>query len=33
MGRDADPLAIRDYSPAWASQFADLSGAATGNDK
>jgi GrpB-like predicted nucleotidyltransferase (UPF0157 family) len=25
MGRDADPLAICDYNPAWADQFADLS--------
>jgi GrpB-like predicted nucleotidyltransferase (UPF0157 family) len=25
MGRDADPLVICDYNPAWAEQFADLS--------
>jgi len=25
MGRDADPVAICDYNPAWANQFADLS--------
>ena len=25
MGRDADPMVICDYNPAWENQFADLS--------